>query len=102
MPDEPPPPPPRLAIADIMILVASLAGLLAVIPGWGGAIRMGAVSSGIQATLTSAAVFLSLGGLGACAARLRGRPRFEGFCWGFICGPCGILTMALATYPPDD
>src|SRR5215472_5992864 len=96
------PPDNRFTLADIMILVASLAGLLAVIPGWAGAIRMGAISTGIQATLTSAAVFLSLGGLGACAARLRGRPRFEGFCWGFICGPCGILTMALMPYPPED
>lgn len=93
---------PRSTLADLMILVASTAGLLAVIPGWTGAVRMGAVRAGIQATLTSAAVFVSPGGLGACAARLRGRRRFEGSCWGFICGPCGILTMALMPFPPED
>jgi hypothetical protein len=96
------PPRRRFTIADIMILVASTAGLFAVIQACTGAIRMGAVPAGIQSTITSAAVFLSLGGFGACAARWRGRPRFEGFCWGVICGPFGVLMIGLMPDPPED
>ena len=92
----------RFTLGDLMILVASLAALLGVIPGWAGGIRIGGLSGGLQGTVTSAAVFVGLGGLGACAARLRGRPRFEGFCWAFICGPCGLVLIALMPSPPED
>ncbi len=95
-------PPPRFTLADIMILVASTAGLFAVIHAGTGSGPMGPVPTGLQAALTSAAVFLSLGGFGACAARSRGRPRFEGFCWGIICGPFGVLMIGLMPSPPED
>jgi hypothetical protein len=96
------PPQRRFTLADIMILVASVAGLLAVIHPYGIVARMGPITAGFQAAFTSAALFLSLGGFGACTARWRGRPRFEGFCWGFICGPFGLLMLALMPYPPED
>jgi hypothetical protein len=100
MPDSPPRR--RFTLSDIMILVASTAGLFTVIHAGTGAVRMEAVPAAIQSTITSAAVFLSLDGLGACAARWRGRPRFEGFCWGFICGPFGVLMIGLMPDPPED
>jgi hypothetical protein len=97
------PPRRRFTLADVMILVASVAGLFGVIQacatmGW-----MEPMQAGIQAAITSAALFISLGGLGACVARWRGRPRFEGFCLAFICGPFGMAMIALMpdTSPED-
>ena len=75
------PPRRRFTLADVMILVASVAGLFTVIQAWRADLAwMGPIQAGIQAAITSAALFVSLGGLGACVARWRGRPRFEGFC----------------------
>jgi hypothetical protein len=93
------PPRRRFALADIMILVASVAGLFTVIQGGANLAWMGPIQAGIQAAITSAALFVSLGGLGACVARWRGRPRFEGFCLAFICGPFGMAMIALMPDP---
>ncbi len=88
----------RFTLADIMLLIASTAGLLSLI-------HLGLNATAfepMQAVLASAAAFVGLGGLGACAARLRGRPRFEGFFWGVVCGPLGVLMFALMPDPPED
>ncbi len=63
--------------------------------------RMEPLQAGIQSAITSAALFFSLGGLGACVARWRGRPRFEGFCLGFICGPFGMAMIAMMPDPSE-
>lgn len=89
-------------MADMMILVASMAGLCTVARFWVVNVWAGPIPTGIQAAITSASVFLSLGGLGACVARWRGRARFEGFCWGVICGPFGLLMFALMPMPRED
>jgi hypothetical protein len=102
MPDRAPRRPSRFTLADVMILIASTSGLLAVIPACTAAVRMSPVPAALQSTLNAVAVFLSLGGFGACAARMRGRPRFEGFCWGFICGPFGVLMIGLMPASPED
>ncbi len=96
------PPRRRFTLADIMILVASVAGLFTVIQGGANLAWMGPIQAGIQAAITSAALFVSLGGLGACVSRWRGRPRFEGFCLAFICGPFGMAMIALMPDPPRD
>jgi hypothetical protein len=92
------PPRRRFTLADIMLLVASTAGLFAVIQ----ACSSSRFFEPIQAAIIPAALFLSFGGYGACMARRRGRPRFEGFCWGFICGPFGVLMIGLMPDPPED
>jgi hypothetical protein len=89
------PPRRRFTLADVMILVASVAGLFGVIPACVGMAWMEPLQAGIQSAITSIALFVSLGGLGACVARWRGRPRFEGFCLAFIGGPFGMAMIAL-------
>jgi hypothetical protein len=93
------PPRRRVTLADIMLLVASTAGLFAVVQACGSTIDP---FEQVQAIITAAALFLSFGGYGACAARRRGRSRFEGFRWGFIFGPIGVLMIGLMPHPPDD
>ena len=73
------PPRRRFTLADIMILVASVAGLFAVIqawrdhgPGWS------RIQAGIQAAITSAALFFSLGGLGALRGTMAGTAAIRG------------------------
>jgi hypothetical protein len=81
-----------------MLLVASTAGLFGVVRGCDEGMHP---FDPLQAIIRLAALFLSFGGYGACAARWRGRPRFEGFSWGFIFGPLGVLMIALMPGPPD-
>jgi hypothetical protein len=78
-------------LADTMLLVASTAAMFASIRA---CVTMASFEPA-QAIVTPLAVFLSFGGYGAWAARRRGRSRFEGFCWGLIFGPFGVLMMAL-------
>ena len=96
----------RLTLADIMILVASSAGLFGVIRAAMCSIQLepfpGILFEPIQAGIMTVALFLSLGGFGACVAGWRGRARFEGFCWGVICGPFGLLMIGLMPAPPQD
>jgi hypothetical protein len=102
------PPRRRITLADIMLLVASTAGLFAVIHtcligAWAVVeLNQSVVFRPIQAVIGGVALFLSFGGYGACAARWRGRARFEGFCWGFIFGPLGVLMIGLMPDPSDD
>jgi hypothetical protein len=97
----------RFTLADIMILVASSSGLFGVVHAAARSIRIepfpGILFEPIiQAEIVAVALFLSLGGFGACVARWRGRARFEGFCWGFIGGPFGVLMIGLMPAPPED
>lgn len=100
MPDDPPRR--RFTLADVMILVASVAGLFGVIQACTGMAWMEPLQAGLQSAITSIALFVSLGGLGACLARWRGRPRFEGFCLAFICGPFGMAMIAMMPDPPPE
>ena len=106
MPDRPPQRQSRITLADIMILIASTAGLFGVVRACPISVRIephpDILFEPIQTGLVATALFLSLGGFGACAARLRGRPRFEGFCWGFILGPFGVLMIGLMPAPRED
>jgi hypothetical protein len=85
----------RFSLADIMILVASIAALLTLVH----VVVTARTLEPVQAVITSVAAFLGLGGCGACAARLRGRPRFDGFIWGVVCGPLGVLMITLTPEP---
>ncbi len=88
----PPDPPRRIyTLADIILLVGSSACLFASLR----ACTTTATFEPIQAIITPFAIFLSFGGYGAWVARRRGKSRFEGFCWGLVFGPCGVLMIAL-------
>ena len=103
MPDRPTHRQSRMTLADIMIPIASTAGLFGVVRACTSSVRIEPHPDILfQTGLVAAALFLSLGGFGTCAARLRGRPRFEGFCWGFICGPFGVLMIGLMPAPRED
>jgi hypothetical protein len=81
----------KYTLADVMLLVAATAGLFT--PVQACVVRV--PFEPIQAIFTLVALFLCFGGYGACAARLRARSRLEGFCWGFIFGPLGVLMIGL-------
>ena len=93
-----PPTPPRRTdtLADRMLLIAATAGLCALIR----ACDFTVAFQPIQGAMTAIAVCLCLGGYGACTARWRGRLRYEGFLWGFIFGPLGVLLIALMPRRP--
>jgi hypothetical protein len=76
----------RFTLADIMILVASVAGLFGVIHACATMGRMEPLQAEIQSAVTSAALFVSLGGLAACVARWRRRPRSKASAWGSSAG----------------
>ncbi len=91
------PPHRKYTLADPMLLVAATAGLFTLVR----ACDITAASfEPIQAIFTGAACLLCFGGSGACAARLRGRTRLEGFYWGFIFGPLGVLMIGLMPHRP--
>jgi hypothetical protein len=95
--------PPRrnFTLADVMVLVAATAGLFTLFQ----ACDIRVPFEPIQAIFTTAALFLCFGGYGGCTARWRGRSRLEGFCWGFIFGPLGVLMIGLMpnrARPPQD
>ncbi len=92
----PPTPPHRDTLADRMLLIAATAGLLALIRACDFTVGF----QPIQGAMTAVAVGLCFGGYGACAARWRGRLRYEGFLWGFIFGPLGVLLIALMPSRP--
>ena len=56
----------------------------------------------IQAAIVGAALFLGFGGHRRLRGPMAGTSRFEGFCWGLILGPLGVLMIALMPDPPDD
>jgi hypothetical protein len=90
-------PRPIYSLADRMLLIAATAGLLALVR----ACDFTVAFQPIQGAMTVIAVCLCFGGYGACAARWRGRLRYEGFLWGFIFGPLGVLLIALMPRRPE-
>jgi len=80
----------RFTLLDVMIFVAATGGLFA----FCGLFPVGSLRQPLQLFIGCVAFLLGFGGYGACAARWKQRDRREGFWWGFIFGPIGLVVVA--------
>lgn len=83
----------RCSLVELMILVASTAVIMAG-ARWVAGASVEDQFSGIM-PVVSVAALVGFGGYGACIARWRRRSWLEGFWFGLIMGPLGLVAEAL-------